>query len=400
MSHLKEREQKSCLNCNATVHGRFCHICGQENIEPRESVWHLINHFFQDITHFDGKFFSTLKYLLFRPGHLSREYMMGRRNSYLNPIRMYVFTSAFFFLFFFSTIGKVNMENGNKLSRKEQAYEKAKAMSTNLKENLANLQNDSVRYKATKKVADNLDVRMAVMELEIDSLKRKDSAMKVRLAAKQDSMASFLKATGINPNAKKKVGNIGAFPITVDALTGFTTVAAYDSVQAQLPDSAKDGWWQRLWLRKGIDISEKASDKTVNFGNELLNKFVHSLPQMFFLSLPLYALFLLMLYNRQKKYYYVNHAIFGIHVYCATFIITFAIIVIAKYFTFHIDWLKSTVSWILSLLAIFYQYKALRNFYQQRRGKTIAKFIILGLLSGIAVLLLAMIFFTISLWNV
>lgn len=398
MSHLKEREQKSCLNCNATVQGRFCHICGQENVEPRESVWHLINHFFQDITHFDGKFFSTLKYLLFRPGHLSREYMMGRRSSYLNPIRMYVFTSAFFFLFFFSTVGKVDVNSANSLVRKQQAQEKAKVVAADLKDNLAGFQNDSVRYAATKRASDRLAAQMALMELEIDSLKQVDSVRKVRLAAKQDSIAAKLTTMGIQP--KKKVGSIGAMPITVDAITGFSSVAAYDSVQAQLPDSAKDGWWRRLWVRKGIDISEKASDKTGNFSNQLLNTFVHSLPQMFFLSLPLYAFFLFVLYNRQKKYYYVNHAIFGIHVYCATFIMTFFIIVIAKYLTFHIGWLKSTVSWMFTVLLLFYQYKALRNFYQQRRAKTIAKFLILGVLSSLAVILLAIIFFTISLWNV
>ena len=79
MSRLKERKEKNCLNCNAEVQGRFCHVCGQENIETKETVWHLISHFFQDITHFDGKFFSSLKYLVTKPGFLSTEYMIGRR---------------------------------------------------------------------------------------------------------------------------------------------------------------------------------------------------------------------------------------------------------------------------------------------------------------------------------
>ena len=98
MSHLKERKEKNCLNCQATLFGRYCHVCGQENLEPKETVWHLIQHFFNDITHFDGKFFSTVKYLLRKPGFLSTEYVAGRRATYLNPIRMYVFTSAFFFI--------------------------------------------------------------------------------------------------------------------------------------------------------------------------------------------------------------------------------------------------------------------------------------------------------------
>ena len=117
MSRLKERKERNCLNCHIAVKGRFCHRCGQENIEPKESVWDLIAHFFKDITHFDGKFFGTVKYLFKKPGFLSREYMIGRRASYVNPIRMYIFTSAFFFLIFFSfmkmdkktLIGEVNM---------------------------------------------------------------------------------------------------------------------------------------------------------------------------------------------------------------------------------------------------------------------------------------------------
>ena len=104
MSHLKERKEKICLNCGAEVQGRYCGVCGQENIEPKESAWHLVTHFFNDITHFDGKFFSTVKYLLLKPGFLTAEYVRGRRARYLHPIRMYVFTSAFFFLIYFSFI--------------------------------------------------------------------------------------------------------------------------------------------------------------------------------------------------------------------------------------------------------------------------------------------------------
>lgn len=102
MSHSAQGKEKICLNCNAELHGNYCHVCGQENIEPRESFISLVTHFFYDITHFDGKFFSTLKYLVFKPGFLSKEYIRGRRISYLHPIRMYVFTSAIFFIVFFS----------------------------------------------------------------------------------------------------------------------------------------------------------------------------------------------------------------------------------------------------------------------------------------------------------
>jgi hypothetical protein len=102
LSHLPQRKEKDCLNCGTQVIGSFCHKCGQENIYPKESAWQLVSHFFRDITHFDGKFFTTLKFLILKPGFLSKEYIIGRRASYVNPVRMYLFTSALFFLIFFS----------------------------------------------------------------------------------------------------------------------------------------------------------------------------------------------------------------------------------------------------------------------------------------------------------
>ena len=96
------RHDKTCLNCGTIVGERYCTHCGQENTEPKESIGHLIGHFFADITHFDSQIFTTLKDLILRPGFLTREYAAGRRVKYLNPIRMYIFISAIFFLVMFA----------------------------------------------------------------------------------------------------------------------------------------------------------------------------------------------------------------------------------------------------------------------------------------------------------
>ena len=104
VSHSKERAEKICLNCRTELNGRYCHVCGQENVEPKHTLWGLITHFFNDITHFDGKFFSTVKYLMWKPGFLPAEYVRGRRANYLDPVRMYIFTSAVFFLILYASV--------------------------------------------------------------------------------------------------------------------------------------------------------------------------------------------------------------------------------------------------------------------------------------------------------
>ena len=101
MSHSKLRQEPTCLNCGQTVHARYCSYCGQENKEPHETFWSLMVHFIEDIFHYDGKLFATIKLLFTKPGFLSREYLGGKRTTFLHPIRFYLFTSAFFFICLF-----------------------------------------------------------------------------------------------------------------------------------------------------------------------------------------------------------------------------------------------------------------------------------------------------------
>lgn len=133
MSTNRLRHETNCLNCNTKVIGPYCHVCGQENIEPRDTFWGLVLHFFNDITHFEGKFITTLKLLYTKPGGLTVAYMKGERNKYMNPIRMYVFTSALFFISYFSFKSSQN-ESLIKLnassSKKESAIAVNKGMPT------------------------------------------------------------------------------------------------------------------------------------------------------------------------------------------------------------------------------------------------------------------------------
>lgn len=122
MSHRPERKEKNCLNCGTTVQGKYCHLCGQQNIDPKETFWEMLTHFFNDITHFDGKFFTSIKWLVLKPGFLSSEYSKGRRSRYLHPIRMYIFTSALFFIAFYSVFNvKLMPVNQPQLDKPENA---------------------------------------------------------------------------------------------------------------------------------------------------------------------------------------------------------------------------------------------------------------------------------------
>lgn len=120
----KIRENNTCENCNNVVSERFCGYCGQENLVIDKSFIHLFKHFFEDITHYDSAFWKTLKLLFFNPGFLTIQFLKGKRVSYLQPVRLYIFAS--FITFFLLSIfpDNVNKElSNNNFTIKEAGFE-------------------------------------------------------------------------------------------------------------------------------------------------------------------------------------------------------------------------------------------------------------------------------------
>jgi hypothetical protein len=316
VSHLPQRKEKNCLNCGTTVIGKYCHVCGQENIEPKESVWHLVSHFFTDITHFDGKFFTSLKDLVLRPGFLSKEYMNGRRASYLNPIRMYLFTSFIFFLAFFS-------------------FFRVDENSVKIQVNSINLDNiDSVQLK---KLSEEINNGVPLTKEQIR--KRYDSTAVSFAAEKYKSKKEY--------DSVLKIGQV------------------------------KDNWIKRMFTYKGIELNKKYhNNKSLGIA-EIIGKIQHTIPQMLFVLLPLFALLLKLLYIRRKNFYYTDHAVFTIHFYIFIFLAMLPIFAVIK---IQDDIGANWINYVnLALIAgiFFYLYKAMRNFYKQSRGKTVLKYLLL-----------------------
>lgn len=110
MSKSEIRKDKTCLNCKYVVEQKFCPNCGQENTDTRKTFYHLFVHFFEDLTHYENAFWKTIKNLLFKPSTLTKEYLSGKRLSYLAPVRLYIFISFITFLLITMFPNKVSEE--------------------------------------------------------------------------------------------------------------------------------------------------------------------------------------------------------------------------------------------------------------------------------------------------
>ncbi|MGZ8559403.1 MAG: DUF3667 domain-containing protein, partial [Chitinophagaceae bacterium] len=298
--------------------------------------------------------FTTLKDLLFHPGFLSAEYMMGKRMRYLNPIRMYVFTSAIFFLIFFS------------ISNPKEAF----------------------------KIADD-DRRLLTIAGRDSILQRIEIELK-----KKPGNINLLKQVSLLKDTSQQVSFLDLLPYKEDFSAmgtigyNYKNRGEYDSIQRSLTPEKRDSWLKALWNKKGINLNEKYK-KDQSFSLEKFSEtLLHKLPYLLFVSLPFFALILKLLYlRRRKEFYYADHGIFSIHHY----ILSFMVILFALLW----DKMQDITGWaIWKWLMIFtiaawpiYLYLAMKRFYKQGKAKTFFKFVLLNIF-GLVILLALLIFFS------
>jgi len=94
------KRYSNCPNCGNGLKqsDHFCSQCGQENRDLHISFWELLKELLSGIFNFDTKVWVTLKLLLTGPGELSVLFSQGKRAAYVQPLRLYLFVSFFYFL--------------------------------------------------------------------------------------------------------------------------------------------------------------------------------------------------------------------------------------------------------------------------------------------------------------
>jgi len=280
---------------------------------------------------------------------------------------MYVFTSAFFFLFFFGVIkptqdldlannGATSSEVRNHLLSRKIKYENK----------LKTGKDDSVQVKELLALI-NEDLKL----LQADS-------------TKLDSL-SYYKQSNTRFSMKK---------------SKYETWAAYEAAQKALPEKDRDDWLTRQVRAKEIHIANKYRGNSDMFLEAVIEKFTHSFPQILFVSLPLIALLLKLLYIRRRQFYLADHAIYLVHLYCALFILIFLRIVFGYFSNFsYMHWL-GFVNTLLVIYCFWYIYKSMRNFYQQGVFNTFAKYVFLLLFSLVVIGMLFGVFAILSVFTV
>ncbi|SFW28499.1 Protein of unknown function [Sinomicrobium oceani] len=334
MDIMKNKEKLPyCLNCGADLGEaqNYCPVCGQENWDQKVPLKTFISDFFSTYFNFDSTFFKTVPAFFFRPGKLTNLYNQGKRRVYLNPIRLYLVMSIFYF-FAVSLIIPRNFFD--------------RVMTTDY----LGMLDENIALQDTLVAQDHPENNKRA---EIDSVLRVAGNKNPSVLSGLDTLVTKLRKDPENKTGWRELKILAQDPAVSD-----TTFA-------------------RAWGEsnlKGLDFANIETRRNfVANSNLFLLGFARNLPVMMLFLLPFFALMLKLLYIRGDRYY-VEHLIHGLHLHSFAYLIYGLGITLIYFGVGDATW----VSIILFMLVSTYAYISLLNVYGQGWFKTLLKFNVLG----------------------
>ncbi|MBP6185502.1 MAG: DUF3667 domain-containing protein [Saprospiraceae bacterium] len=318
-----------CLNCLNPLgqEDRYCYHCGQR-IEPlRPKFSELVVDVLRNTYSFDSRTWRTLR-LLVMPARLTTAYFEGRREQFINPVRLFLFgviVHLAIINFFISPafLGPDQMD--------KQASKTLNAL--------------SVGIETSKEQKRKLETSSSVSQ---DRLAAIDSLI-VDLQQRFDS---------INSEGQLRLGLqwISDKPII---LTQYDR--AFSSADSIIQKNNIRGFAGKLIINQLLKLDRNPR----SFGSFLVGR----ISWLIFLLMPLLSVVMWFLYLR-RHHFFVEHLIFTVHYHVFGFLMV-SLGIILDYFT--------GVQLIpVSLLGtLLYIYLGMLHFYGQNRTKTFFKFVML-----------------------
>jgi hypothetical protein len=158
----------------------------------------------------------------------------------------------------------------------------------------------------------------------------------------------------------------------------FTTRESYDSAQLSLPVSERDGWMEKKWTYRQIELEKRLTANPKEFASKVVEEFTGHFSQVFFLLLPIFAFMLWLLYKR-KDFFYHEHLVFSIWCYNFFFIVG-ALAMLAEMVVW-LNWLAVALKFTIFIYLLL----AMKRAYHQSWGKTVVKYFAFVAVFGICV---------------
>jgi len=257
-----------CRDCGARADVHYCPVCGQETQIEMPTVGHFLAEFAEQTLALQGQLWRTLHSLLFRPGQLTLDYVAGRRQRYVRPLRLYLAISISFF-------AMLGLTSGERLFRLEGPAAEAgiSEVRKDLAAERAEREADGTSSEVEAQVAAKVDAALAKVEAGAEG--RKEEARPPGIAVKVDQDA--------DGNAHIRTGNAAL-------------------------DARLEARFNKLMALPKPEMQARIADAFLSYA-----------PFAMFLLLPLFALFLRIGYLRRRANYAI-HLLFAVNYHSFIFV--------------------------------------------------------------------------------
>ncbi|MBE0651479.1 MAG: DUF3667 domain-containing protein [Bacteroidales bacterium] len=318
-----------CKNCGTSFEGNFCPHCGQSTNDFNQPFRILIYDFMGTIFAFDTRFFKTLKTILIAPGKFSSDFVSGKRASYMEPFKFYVFISFVFFLL-------LNIKTGQFISDN----------------------------------SDHLDQAVAITSMAVDSVKAQFA---------NDSTKQAIKNQFQWDNNKKTLGKLDK--TEKDKIFATNNIKR---IQASLIENYKNPKTSPF-VKRILSHAIRLMDYPDMFVSKVLRYFSWSL----FFLMPFFGFCLWVFFHKTQKYYY-GHLIYSLASLSTTFIVLSVILALKLIFPGRMTAPENFLFWLIPVyiwlgLKRFYGRKAL--------GTTFRMFILSNIYFVSTLIMVLLVFF-------
>jgi len=354
-----------CRNCGhiLDVSDKYCPNCSQANSTKKLALKDFLDEFLSSVINYDSKLLKTLYTMLVRPGTITKDYINGKRVAYTNPFR---FLLSLAFLYFLMVTYDSSFSNLDDLGL-EDKIEQTGPMSFSF--NDGEVAQDSTEIKEqTEEALRKLDSLNKSEGISIPGVQNLDSLQHIINQGMQEEARkdSFMLADPKGYFAELESGNSGSF---TDKMEFFVTFLQKDSIKTFEEAREKYGADETLGNKMAFNGSKSAL-KVIAQPGSWINDTIAKLPLVIFFFLPIFTVFILLVYIR-KKYTYTDHLIFSFHNQSLLFILLILSWIIDSIF-------KTATAWIALTLFSIYLFQAMRKFYGQGVFKTIIKYLFLN----------------------
>ncbi len=392
----KRKKTHHCHNCETAFDetDNFCRKCGQENHDLKVPIPHILEEIFEGLTHFDNKFFTTIKSIFSKPGLITKDFLDGKRTRFVPPLRLFFFISTTYFFLYSCSQSKSEELLQDPTWVKEEVD---KFTAEDLLNRLQVKSWDTIRSILPKKSL--IAQKRILMSLYQNTLKDTLNTYPLKVG---NVTRGFIKKTlqecqlpvpdtilfrAIVFNRRIKISLDSAQSYWVMG-NGTTKKVAFerlsyndkeiDSVYVA-SENQQIHWWERITfklLRKNQYNKELAMEKDENYWRIIFTK---SISYTLFILIPLVGFLLWFFFKKVRPFYY-EHLIASIYLHSMVYLIFSIPYLMYVIFNINFDEVFGESAFLILLVGFWlYFLISVKYIFQQTWFKTILKSIIFGI---------------------